>query len=504
MKLKIDEIIEIIEIIEIYDAYIIHASEDKEEVAIPLRNKLVDYRLKVWLDDNLEIGSSIRTQLDNGLKQSKFGIVILSKALFNSHWGKAEIDALLAQNKPVLPVCHKVTQEEVASFSPIIAGKTLGNTDDSDLAQKIYSTVTGTDSVNFGVNSNENKLNDDLSGRNAMRAFLQRCEVRLSTMHRIAGVFLNGAGLLILFPVFFRDAPREIMKVLVEKIFYQNQDYFIVISCVLVSIVFFISLLLPLYSLYLLLKDLVSFYFTGHNPGFSDLIFNPKFALSGIAFSPDESEEIKKIIFKTQYNTNLINFVLPFDELQNKYFDEVLSNSNKLIIPQSREISKILSIEGINLDEENQIKINRFNTCLGLAGVIDRKLVEEVAKIEASLVRHNLYLRRLVLRYAKALLLFIWTTLIAFSASSIVSILGDKKQLIIILAFIYFLWSILTIWVIKLPIKWIYKQQGNQNSPHSVANDEQLSFFEKTVTKICIFSLIISALAILSETIFYF
>lgn len=44
--------------------------------------------------------------------------------------------------------------------------------------------------------------NTDPDARNAMRAFLQRSEVRLSTMHRIANAFLSGAGLLVLFPVF--------------------------------------------------------------------------------------------------------------------------------------------------------------------------------------------------------------------------------------------------------------------------------------------------------------
>ncbi len=38
----------------------------------------------------------------------------------------------------------------------------------------------------------------------AMRAYLQRAEVRLSTMHRVAGVLLNGAGLLFLFPVLLK------------------------------------------------------------------------------------------------------------------------------------------------------------------------------------------------------------------------------------------------------------------------------------------------------------
>src|SRR5690349_11344215 len=47
--------------------------------------------------------------------------------------------------------------------------------------------------------------------RDELRAFLQRGEVRLSTMHRIAGVFLNGAGLLFLIPILVKDAFIQMM-----------------------------------------------------------------------------------------------------------------------------------------------------------------------------------------------------------------------------------------------------------------------------------------------------
>src|SRR5277367_1692075 len=44
--------------------------------------------------------------------------------------------------------------------------------------------------------------------RNAMRAYLQRAEVRLSAMDRVATAFISGAGLLVLFPIFFRGYRR--------------------------------------------------------------------------------------------------------------------------------------------------------------------------------------------------------------------------------------------------------------------------------------------------------
>ena len=48
--------------------------------------------------------------------------------------------------------------------------------------------------------------------RAAMRAFLQRCDVRLSTMHRVATALLSGAGILVLLPAVERDAVLQVLR----------------------------------------------------------------------------------------------------------------------------------------------------------------------------------------------------------------------------------------------------------------------------------------------------
>ncbi len=100
--------------------------------------------------------------------------------------------------------------------------------------------------------------------RNGMRVYLQRAEVRLSTMHRVAGIFLNGAGLLILFPLLFKDVVQNMMVILVT-----NTSTSSISASLLLAVPFLISLGLPLYSLYLLLKDFVEFYFAGNFPWYS-------------------------------------------------------------------------------------------------------------------------------------------------------------------------------------------------------------------------------------------
>ena len=61
---------------------------------------------------------------------------------------------------------------------------------------------------------------DDESGdlsaeeRSAVRAYLQRSEVRLSTMHRVASALLSGAGLMVLLPAVERDSVVSVVRAL--------------------------------------------------------------------------------------------------------------------------------------------------------------------------------------------------------------------------------------------------------------------------------------------------
>lgn len=63
-----------------YDVFISHASEDKLTFVDDLVNALREKSIKVWYDSlNIKWGDSLRTQIDNGLKNSSFGIVVISE-----------------------------------------------------------------------------------------------------------------------------------------------------------------------------------------------------------------------------------------------------------------------------------------------------------------------------------------------------------------------------------------------------------------------------------------
>jgi hypothetical protein len=69
----------------------------------------------------------LRAKIDQGLAQSSFGVVIVSRAFLEKDWPTRELDGLVAletrDRKVVLPVWHQVAQGDVARYSPTLASK---------------------------------------------------------------------------------------------------------------------------------------------------------------------------------------------------------------------------------------------------------------------------------------------------------------------------------------------------------------------------------------------
>lgn len=105
-----------------YDFFISHASEDKDDFARDLADSLRSEGYRVWYDEySLKIGDSLCASIDEGLRSSAFGIVLLSPAFFKKKWTRRELGALVSLDARILPVWHNVTAADVAGFSPILA-----------------------------------------------------------------------------------------------------------------------------------------------------------------------------------------------------------------------------------------------------------------------------------------------------------------------------------------------------------------------------------------------
>jgi hypothetical protein len=122
-----------------HDVFISHASDDKADVVRPLAEALRARGLSVWYDEfELRIGDSLRQKIDAGIRSSRFGVVVLSPSFFGKGWTNYELDGIVTMGMTrghsiVLPVWHKVTQKDVAGYSPSLAGLLARSTADTSI-----------------------------------------------------------------------------------------------------------------------------------------------------------------------------------------------------------------------------------------------------------------------------------------------------------------------------------------------------------------------------------
>lgn len=323
----------------------------------------------------------------------------------------------------------------------------------------------------------------DQEDATAMRSYLQRAEVRLSTMHRIAGAFLSGAGLLILLPVLIKDSIANIVQGL-----YIDAS---ATSLILYVLPYLLSLVIPLYALWLLFRDLCVFYFTSNIPSAlsgdsQQEAFHPRFSLTAIPFSDVKEQRLKKEIRRIQFATKLRFFLLPYSQDAKDWLNKVSESAEgkKVELPDDEWLPKPQG------DDHNALRV-----AFGIAGAYNRNLIEECAKSELSLIRHNLHLRRLVMRYMKALLILIWTALITIVIVAVLEATTKDKDIhtkLLIISACNAVWASLTPWIVRAPVRWIY-DEFDQNTSDST-RDPQVVHFEQRVVAICFVAFLLAAL----------
>lgn len=111
-----------------YDFFISHASADKADFVDGLASKAISAGLDVWYDQNAIVwGDSIRQKIDDGLRRSYFGVVVLSPSFFDRAWTQYELDAIIQRDLSgsgrLLPIWHRLSQDDVAKHAPSLAGR---------------------------------------------------------------------------------------------------------------------------------------------------------------------------------------------------------------------------------------------------------------------------------------------------------------------------------------------------------------------------------------------
>jgi hypothetical protein len=162
-----------------WDVFVSHASEDKDEVAIPLAQVLRRAGLRVWLDrQELRIGDSLHEKIDEGLANSRYGIVIVSPSFLDKRFPRKELDGLFAREDAaghnlILPIWHQLDKAAVARYSPILADRLAGNTADGipSVAAQIIEVVTSPGNEEFpDVAPTPLRLLVELLDRNPVRS----------------------------------------------------------------------------------------------------------------------------------------------------------------------------------------------------------------------------------------------------------------------------------------------------------------------------------------------
>ncbi len=111
-----------------YDFFISHAWKDKEDFVNGLVAAAKEAGLDVWDDQNAIVwGDSIRQKIDDGLRRSFFGVVVLSPNFFERPWTQYELDGIVQRDLSgagrLLPIWHRLTQDDVAAKAPSLAGR---------------------------------------------------------------------------------------------------------------------------------------------------------------------------------------------------------------------------------------------------------------------------------------------------------------------------------------------------------------------------------------------
>ncbi len=310
--------------------------------------------------------------------------------------------------------------------------------------------------------------------RAAARAFVARCEVRLSTIHRIAVGLLSGAGLLVVLPVVARDAVSGVLRsLLIAGI--GVADIALVVGVVAM-------LAVPMVALWLLFADLTRFYFhANHLGGDGRDVFTPRFTLTSLKLPSDElGAAALEQLDASRTDPRIVELLVPANDTSRRRVDKQLH-----------------VYAGLDSGHDDA---SRAHGLFELAASSSRPLLEEVAKVEHGMARHVLRLRGLVLRYVKALLALLTTALAVYAGDAIVAGLDPGEGMTvsggIALAAVVLVWAPVVVLAVTSPVRWIEKLMRDDGAPSTaVADDPDLTYVERVALRIAAVGWLAAAIA---------
>ena len=314
-----------------------------------------------------------------------------------------------------------------------------------------------------------------LSGeeRAAVRAYLQRSEVRLSTIHRVASALLSGAGLMVLLPAVERDSVTSVLGALLSG------DVGLV--RVLLAVAVCAAVALPFTALWLLLRDLTQFYFHANHVRHRDgEAFTPRFTLTGLRLPGGELEAAAAAsLDDARLQPRNVELLVPANDESRRRIDLQLAAYGGLGLP------------------EPATDAARARALFDLAASRERDLVDEVAKVEHGMARHVLRIQVIVLRYVKAVLAMLTTALAAFALAAIIErhaeiSAGDETWLAVILL----AWAPVAVLAVTTPVRWLERLLRSEGATHTaVSDDRELTRVEDVTVRLALGGFAVAAIA---------
>ncbi len=110
------------------DVFLSYASEDRDAVARPLKERLEARHVSVWFDgEQIATGTGIASGLDQGLLRARLVVALLSPRYLAKTWTTREKDAVFGLESDgrdrLFPVLHELTMKKLRETSPTIAGR---------------------------------------------------------------------------------------------------------------------------------------------------------------------------------------------------------------------------------------------------------------------------------------------------------------------------------------------------------------------------------------------
>lgn len=295
--------------------------------------------------------------------------------------------------------------------------------------------------------------------RAALRAYLQRSEVRLSTIHRTATALLSGAGVLVLLPALGRDSVVTVLRGLLTS---AESPLHLALAALVV-----LSLGLALAVVWLLLLELTRFYFhANHVTSERGTTFTPRFTLTSLHLPVDELGPASYAeLVRRRDDPGNIELLVPSNDKARRHID-----------------AQAAAYEGL-ASAQPPTDATRAAALLQLAGVRDRTLTDEVAKVEYGMARHVIRVQIIVLRYIKALLVVLTTAVSTFVMAAVVESspgidTSAERWLVATLA----VWAPAVLFVSSAPVRWLGQLLMSEGATTAgIRYDKDLTRLERVV-----------------------